>query len=320
MPFQTAASLLREAKYIYISAIGASWNAGIAIQAAFNNVGVPCFLCDASEFLHFTHIPPESAVIFLSRSGRSIEIVNALPKCRLANASIISITNSGDSILAAGSDICLLTQVDFDHSISVSTYTSLILTGQLLALQMKELVWTEEVYISLRKSFLTIRDSIPSWIEIINSSTWLDENKHTYFIARGMNIASAHESMLLWEEGAKQPAAALTTGSFRHGPQEIVNDSINIAIWMEDTVAQDFDRQLVNDLKDNGVGMLSIGFDLPESLRGIKISMPPVPKVFNPVINIIPMQIASEKLALMKNEDPDNFKFCDFVVEKEGGL
>ena len=150
---EKAVRLIRPAKTIYISSIGASLNAGLAIQATFNEAGMPTHLCDSSEFLHFTNIPENSVVILLSRSGQSVEVVKAVWKCRDAGAKIISITNSAGSVLAQQSDVCLLTHVDFDHSISVNTYTSIILTGQLLASAFKASFSIHEISKSLAGTF-----------------------------------------------------------------------------------------------------------------------------------------------------------------------
>jgi glucosamine--fructose-6-phosphate aminotransferase (isomerizing) len=315
-----AAGLITGAKYVFITAIGASWNAGIAIQAAFNEAGVQAVLCDAADFLYFTRIPPGSAVIFLSRSGKSVELVQALPKCKLAKASVISITNAPDSPLAEGSDACLLTSVRFDHSISVSTYSSIILTGLLLTQYFRPQHPGLLIYDALMEPLRETTGRLTEWREIIEEAAWPEKNAHTYFTARSASLASAHESMLLWEEVAKQPASALTTGAFRHGPQEIINNPLNMAVWLESNIARDHDVQLVNDLVAKKVNVLTIGQELPERLKGHKISVPPCPWLFSPVINIIPLQLAAEKLARMKGIDPDVFFYCNFIVESEGGL
>ncbi|MGN7723184.1 SIS domain-containing protein [Chitinophaga sp. 22620] len=320
LALKKAAGLITGAKYVFITAIGASWNAGIAIQAAFNEAGVQAVLCDAADFLYFTRIPPGSAVIFLSRSGKSVELVQALPKCKLAKASVISITNAPDSPLAEGSDACLLTNVRFDHSISVSTYSSIILTGLLLTQYFRPQHPGLLIYDALMEPLRETTGRLTEWREIIETTAWPGENSHTYFTARSASLASAHESMLLWEEVAKQPASALTTGAFRHGPQEIINNPLNMGVWLESSIARDHDVQLVNDLVAKKVNVLTIGQDLPESLKGHKISVPPCPWLFSPVINIIPLQLAAEKLARMKGIDPDVFFYCNFIVESEGGL
>lgn len=318
--FKKAAGLIAGAKNIFITAIGASWSAGIAIQAAFNEAGVQAVLCDAADFLYFSRIPPESAVIFLSRSGRSVEIVQALPKCRQAKASVISITNAADSPLAEGSDACLLTSVRFDHSISVSTYSSIILTGLLLTQYFRPQYSGLLIYDTLMEPLRETKERLAEWQDIIEAAAWPEKNRHTYFTARGVSLASAHESMLLWEEVAKQPASALTTGAFRHGPQEIINNPLNMAVWLETHIAGDHDVKLINDLVEKKVNVLSIGQELPAQLKGHTISIPPCPWLFSPVINIIPLQLAAEKLARMKGIDPDVFLYCNFIVESEGGL
>jgi len=38
------------------------------------------------------------------------------------------------------------------------------------------------------------------------------------------------------------------------------------------------------------------------------------------VIDIIPIQIAAERLAAVRGEDPDSFRLCSYIVEDEGGL
>ncbi|RPD42595.1 SIS domain-containing protein [Chitinophaga barathri] len=315
-----SAGLITGAKNVFITAIGASWSAGIAIQAAFNEAGVQAVLCDAADFLYFTRIPPDSAVLFLSRSGKSVELVQALPKCKLAKAAVISITNAADSPLAESSDACLLTSVRFDHSISVSTYSSIILTGLLLTQYFRPQSPGLLIYDELMESLREVNGRLKEWQDIIETTSWPEKNGHTYFTARGASLASAHESMLLWEEVAKQPAAALTTGAFRHGPQEIIDNPLNMAVWLENNIARDHDVKLINDLVGKKVNVLSIGQELPGRLKGHTVYVPSCPWLFSPVINIIPLQLAAEKLARMKGIDPDVFLYCNFIVESEGGL
>ena len=231
-PLQKAAAQIVQARYVFIVAIGASWNAGIAIQAAFNETGVQAVLCDAADFLHFSRIPPDAAIVFLSRSGKSVELVSALPKCRQVKAAVICITNAPESPLAEGSDICLLTGVRFDHSISVSTYTAIILTGLLLTQFFRPQSPGLLVYDALMEPLREASAHLPEWQALIEAMDWPHAQRYTCFTGRGANLASAHESMLLWEEAAKQPAAALSTGAFRHGPQEIINNPLNMAVWL----------------------------------------------------------------------------------------
>ena len=165
-----------------------------------------------------------------------------------------------------------------------------------------------------------IISEIPRWKEIIDQSDWLNRDYSSYFLARGANLASAFESMLVWQEGAKQPASAMTTGAFRHGPQEVLINLINIGIWIDPEIARENDFQLINDMYSRGIKLLTIGNNLPAELKGLKIEMPGVLNSFQPIINIIPVQLAVDRFASIKGEDCDSFRFCNYVVESEGGL
>ena len=128
-----AANLLRKSSNVCIVGMGSSWNAGHAVLAFFNAKGRPAALFDASELLHFGNIPEGAAVIVLSRSGKSAEIVKLLPRLRERRASIIALTNTPDSPLALQADVVLHLHAAFDHQVSISMYSSLALTGCLLA-------------------------------------------------------------------------------------------------------------------------------------------------------------------------------------------
>ena len=209
---------------------------------------------------------------------------------------------------------------DIDNSISVNTYTSIILTGQILASAFQKSFSGTEISKYLKRALNQVEGKIPEWKVAIDQSDWLNKDYSSYFLARGANLASAFESMLIWQEGAKQPASAMTTGSFRHGPQEILINRINIGIWIDQKLARENDFKLINDLHAKGAKLLTIGNHLPAHLEGMKIEMPEILYSFQPLINIIPMQLAVDRFAGIKGEDCDSFRYCNFVVEHEGGL
>jgi len=315
-----AADLLREARSVVITGIGASWHAGMAMQAELLAAGIPALLIDASELLHCAEVPADAAVVLLSRSGKSAEIVQLVQKCRARSASVVAITNRDDSPLAQGSDIVLNTSTDFDHAVSVSTYSAIALAGVLLALEATGRS-AHPVQAELMQSLSAAAAAIPQWCNIIERSGWLGEgDEPTYFIARGASLASCHEARLLWEEAAKKPATALTAGGFRHGPQEIVRKGLRVGIWIDAQQMRTQDLDLVRDLRKLGASVLLIGRQLEESAGDCVLCLPAIPARWQFLIDIIPIQIAVERLAAVRGEDPDSFRLCSYIVENEGGL
>jgi len=317
---EAAAAVLREPSPIVIAGIGASWHAGMAMQAQLLACGCPALLVDASELLHCAQVPHGATVVLLSRSGKSTEIVQLVEKCRSRSATIIAITNQADSPLAQGSQIVLNTSTDFDHAVSVSTYSAIAMAGALLACEATGQL-ARSLHDELLQALVGTAAAIPEWRKTIVQSGWLgDDSGATYFLARGAGLASCHEARLLWEEASKKPATALTAGGFRHGPQEIVRDGFRAGIWIDADRMRCQDLDLARDLRRLGARVLLIGQRLEEGSADCVLRLPAIPSQWQFLIEIIPIQIAAEKLAILRGEDPDSFRLCSYIVEHEGGL
>src|SRR2546423_915665 len=81
------------ADYVYLTGIGSSWHAALNVGAIFFAHGRPVYMQDAGELLQFARLPENSVLIVISRSGRSIEIVQLLAKARESGATVVGITN-----------------------------------------------------------------------------------------------------------------------------------------------------------------------------------------------------------------------------------
>jgi len=95
-----AVAEVRSARHVYLSGIGSSWHAGLNVAAMFQVGGRPVYLVDAAEMVQFAAIPAGAVLIVISRSGRSVEIVQLLAKARESGATVIGITNAADGALA----------------------------------------------------------------------------------------------------------------------------------------------------------------------------------------------------------------------------
>lgn len=315
----TAAGLLKEAQTIYITGIGSSWHAGMAILALLQARGRPAVLIDASELLHFARIPPNSVIIALSRSGKSVEIVNLVPLARAAGARVIGVTNAPDSPLGQEADVTLPLNAAFDHNVSITMYSALALVGGLLASDaLGDLDASFEQ--ALAASVAALPRAMERWSEQIAASGWLTPEAPTYFLARGGSLASCHEARLLWEEAAKAPASALTTGGFRHGPQEMLRPDLRIGLWVDADRLRSEDLALAADLRKHGARVMLIGQKLPADAADLVLSLPPVPAPWQFLIDIIPTQLAAEQLAGLCGQDCDSFRICPYIIEAEGGL
>ena len=110
--------------------------------------------------------------------------------------------------------------------------------------------------------------------------------------------------------------ATKPTGSFRHGPQEIISEKLNVMIWLEPgSPSFEHDLALCRDLKSLKVNVLEIG-DFGQA----GIALPEVAPPFRLLAQQIPAQLAAFQLSKMMGVDADSFRYCNFVVETEGGI
>jgi glucosamine--fructose-6-phosphate aminotransferase (isomerizing) len=317
--FDEAARILKQSRHIYIVGIGSSWNAGLAVLFFFNVAGRPVMLHDASELLHFGAIPNNSTIVFLSRSGKSTEIVQLLNRVASSDTKIIAITNTPESPLALGSHVVLKMMAAFDHAVSVSMYSAMALIGALLACAIEGNV-DDSLGVQLRSSIAATPASISRWREQIAASDWLDPQSPTYLLGRGASLATCHEGQLLWEEAAKLPASAMPTGAFRHGPQEVIRKGLRIALCIDGATLRTQDLALAKDLRKLGVKVLLIGQDLPPDAGDLVLQIPAIGREWQFLLDIIPVQMTAEVLAKANHQDCDTFRLCQYIVEDEGGI
>ena len=314
-----AARLVGASKSIYVIGMGSSLHAGMAVVSFLNAYGRPAILLDASELLMSQWLPDDAAVILLSRSGQSKDVVDLFPLLRLHRAMIIAITNDAASPAAAAADEILALEAEFDTNVSVTMYSGIAMAGCLLAATVgrQQLAGIRDpLFRALRK----VEELIPSWQDWIGKNHWLSEDAPYYFLARGTSIASCHEARLLWEEAAKAGATALNTGGFRHGPQEIVRAPLRIALWLDPSRLRSQDIELAHDLRKFGANVMLIGQEVDASAADLIIQLPSIPAPWQFLIDIVPMQIAAECLARAAGRDCDSFRLCSYVVLSEGGL
>jgi len=313
-----ASSLIRPAADVFLTGIGASWNAALCAGSLFYLGGRPVYMQEAGELLHFSAIPRGSVIIAISRTGRSIEIVQLLAKAEASGAAVIGITNCPDSPLAQESTVAIAVPVRLDHTISVNAYSSLLIAASALA--SSATTGFASVASPLLHAVTEAGQYLERWQEQLAGSSWLASKASYYFLARGGSIGTCLQAQLLWEEGVKTPATAMSTSSFRHGPQEIVAEGIRFCLWIDHAEMREQDLAVAHDLRELGASVMLIGENLPANAGDLVCQLPTSPPHWQFAIDMLPIQLAAERLSRLAGVDCDSFRICSYVVEDEHGL
>ncbi len=314
-----ATAAIRGSSHVYLTGIGSSWHAALSAEPLFSLGGRPVYMRDAAELLQFATFPPGAVLIVISRSGRSVEIVNLSAKARESCATVIGITNVEDGTLAREAQIPLVIPTQLDHGISVNTYTTLaVAVGALAAATVSS--FDNNLARSLLQALEETERAIAGWRQQIADTAWLVPDGVYYFLARGPGLGSCNETRLMWEEGVKSPATAMGTSSFKHGPQEMVTKDMRFGLWIDGQRMRDSDLAVARDLQCLDASVMLIGQRLSESAADLVFQLPEVPADWQFLIDIIPAQLAAESLSRLSGVDCDSFKLCPYIVEDDSGL
>jgi glucosamine--fructose-6-phosphate aminotransferase (isomerizing) len=313
-----AESLISNAPAVFLTGIGASWNAALCAGSLFQHNSRPVYPQEAGDLLHFTTIPPRSVIIAISRTGRSIEIVQLLDKAEAAGASVVGVTNVADGPLARRAEVALRVPALLDHAISVNAYSSLLIAAGALACS--GATGFASIGYPLFRAFEAAGKSLELWQNQIENSAWLEPKANYYFLARGGSIGTCHQARLLWEEAVKMPATSMSTSGFRHGPQEIVTEGMRFCLWIDQQRMREADLAVARDLRELGASVMLIGEGLPPDAADLLCQLPTAPPHWQFVIDMLPIQLAAERLSRLRGVDCDSFRICSYVVEDEYGL
>lgn len=311
-----AASLIRTARQVVITGMGASYFGSLPLEAHLCSLGINAVAVEAGEFLHFRPKAYRAAVVIaVSRSGESIEIAKLLAILKGAQP-VIGVCNRPESLLAREADVTISVNSMNDDIVALQTYTGTVLTLYLLAKSVERtLMAAKEATTALLPRFAELVDSCARSID--DWERFLPQGSNLYLLARGASCASALEGALLFNEVSKTPAVAMATASFRHGPVEVVDERFRSLVFAPKGPTQRLNLALASDVVRFGGQVRIIGSQVL-GIGGLPaIELPEVPETLAPLFEIVPIQVAALKLALLRGIIPGSFRFAPPVALDE---
>ncbi len=213
---------------IVVIGIGKSGNIGHKIAATLNSTGATSIVLNSQNALHgdLGILSNGDAVIALSYSGETTELLDLLPFIKRSDVSIISFTGQTNSTLDKYSDTTLLTAIEREacplNLAPTSSSTAMLVMGDALAMALLESRgFTEEDFSrfhpggSLGRALLTkVSDIMRSGDDLASIS--VESNVHDALIA--MSQAKSGACIITTADGTL--AGVFTHGDFARSFQE----------------------------------------------------------------------------------------------------
>ncbi len=299
---------------LILTGMGSSFHALHPLLSDLVEHGYPAVAVETSELIHGQRgwLSMGPLVVAVSQSGRSAEIVRLLDDFQGA-APLLAVTNTPDSPLATRADAAILIRAGDERSVSCKTYVA-----SLAALRSLGDILCERDPLQSRRelgSAAPLADLyLKRWKDHAGGFLELLEGvRHMFLLGRGASLAAAGDGALIVKEAARFPAEGMSCAAFRHGPLEMLGDGVLSMIFAGDPETRDLNRGLLRDIRERGGRAEWVG----EDAAFAPCALPATPLSIAPILEILPVQMATLALALRAGREPGRFTLAAKVTTEE---
>ncbi len=308
---------LLSADRIMFVACGTSWHAGLVAEYLFEELArIPVEVEYASEFRYRNPIIRENdVVIAISQSGETADTLAAIELAKSKGAIIFGICNSvGSSIprathagayIHAGPEIGVASTKAFTGQITVLTMMALLIAYRKGTI-------SERSYRELLVELELIPSKIEKALKLNNQIKYIaDEFKDArnfLYLGRGYNFPVALEGALKLKEISYIHAEGYPAAEMKHGPIALIDEEMPVVfIATNDSSYEKIvsNIQEVKARKGKVIAIVTEGDTLIKSMADYIIEIPKTHEALVPLISVIPLQLLSYHIAVLRGCNVD---------------
>lgn len=313
-----ATEALANIDQVLILACGTSAHSGLTARYWLESVaGIPCTVETASEYRYRTSVPnPQQLVVAISQSGETADTLAALRHAKaLGQTNTLAICNVPESAIVRECELRFITRAGPEIGVA----STKAFTTQLAALFLLTLVIAKnrkKLNLEKEKQYLEELRHLPAAITKVLSiepqvRAWAARfaNKHhALFLGRGRHYPIAMEGALKLKEISYIHAEAYASGELKHGPLALVDADMPVVVVAPND-------ELIEKLKSNLQEVRARGGELYifadgdsefADAEGVHVlHLPEYYGLLSPILHIVPLQLLSYHVALVKGTDVD---------------
>jgi glutamine---fructose-6-phosphate transaminase (isomerizing) len=248
-----------------------------------------------------------SAVLALSQSGRTPDVIQYVSRARQEGAYTLAITNDLDSELAAAAEVALPLAAGPERSVAATkTYLNQIAGLALFAAHAAG--EGARIAEGIRTTADLLEAAIPALEQQVKTMALpFASIGRMFVIGRGTEFATAREIALKLLETCRVAAEPFTATALAHGPVAALDPMFPVWAIASDDKALPAVVEAAQRVRAAGATVVASG-DAAEALEGAAYVLP-VPKapspLLSPLLSVVPGQLFALALAQAKGLDPD---------------
>jgi glutamine---fructose-6-phosphate transaminase (isomerizing) len=296
-------------KMLMLAARGSSDNAARYAQYVFGAYNaLPVALAAPSLFTRYRRPPrlDAAAVIAVSQSGRSPDVVGVLAEANTQQRPTVAVTNDGRSDLAAEADTVVELHAGDERSVAATkTYLTSLAALALLSVELDDHPGTRADDLAAVPE--TVGRVIAGTSTDLEIPQWLETAPACAVIGRGFNYATAFETALKIKELTGVIAQPYSSADFLHGPVAAVGDNFPVILVAPTGAVSDDMAELVAPLRERRarLAVISDNHDLL-ARADLPVPLPAgVSEWVSPLVAVVPGQVLAWRLAETLHLDVD---------------
>jgi glucosamine--fructose-6-phosphate aminotransferase (isomerizing) len=308
---------LANAERIIIVACGTSWHAGLVAEYLFEEFcRIPVEVEYASEFRYRNPVIREGdVVIAVSQSGETADTLAAIELAKERGAIIIGVCNVVGSSIARASHAGSYTHAGPEIGVA----STKAFTAQLTVLNMIGLLVAQKrgtISQELFQTLLSDLEQVPARVEDIlklndQIKVIAEEFKDVpnfLYLGRGYNFPVALEGALKLKEISYIHAEGYPAAEMKHGPIALIDENMPVVfIATRDSSYEKIvsNIQEVKARKGRVISIVTEGDDWIPNMSEFTIEIPMVHEALMPMLSVIPLQLLSYHIAVMRGCNVD---------------
>jgi glutamine---fructose-6-phosphate transaminase (isomerizing) len=306
-----------KAKRIIFVACGTSWHACLVAEYIFEELArVPVEVEYASEFRYRNPIIyQDDLVIAISQSGETADTLAAIELAKSKGATVLGVCNVVGSSIARATHGGSYTHAGPEIGVaSTKAFTAQITVLTLMALEMAKVRGT--ISESRFRQLLYEIESVPTKIEeVLKLNNQIKEIAAIYkdcsnalYLGRGVSFPVALEGALKLKEISYIHAEGYPAAEMKHGPIALIDEEMPVFVIA--TKGANYEKvvsniQEVKARKGKVIAVVTSGDKEVKAMADYTIEIPETDELLVPLISVIPLQLLSYHVAVMRGCNVD---------------
>jgi glucosamine--fructose-6-phosphate aminotransferase (isomerizing) len=311
------ADRFRTADRIIMTACGTSWHSALVAEYLFEQFArVPVEVEYGSEFRYRNPvIRKNDIVIAISQSGETADTLAAIKMAKAAGALVFGICNVPGSTIARETHAGAYTHAGPEIGVaSTKAFTSQVTVLTMMALELGKI--RGEFSTSEYRALLTELNNIPKKIEkalesrdLVESISALYKDASNFlYLGRGVNFPIALEGALKLKEISYIHAEGYPAAEMKHGPIALIDENMPVVVVAPNNGHYEKLISNVQEVKAREGKVIAIVTEGDTALKEMAdhvIEIPETLEALTPLLTVIPLQLLSYYIAVMRGCDVD---------------